>query len=166
VKFGGFWWRALAFIIDSVPITIGVAAIAYVFFGFDEVLQKFLASSGNVEARAEFLPMRNVVRDLSFLVWIVYCAALEASPLQATIGKKAVGLRVVGLDGQPISFARSAVRNTSKILSYLPLGLGFVWAGFSKEKQSWHDKIAGTYVVVSGADLAQRMESEPHDTPI
>jgi len=27
------------------------------------------------------------------------------------------------------------------------LGLGFFWAGWSREKQSWHDKIADTIIV-------------------
>ena len=33
------------------------------------------------------------------------------------------------------------------IVSFIPLGLGLVWAGFNREKQGWHDKVAGTWVI-------------------
>jgi uncharacterized RDD family membrane protein YckC len=29
----------------------------------------------------------------------------------------------------------------------IPAGLGFLWIVFDEEKQSWHDKVAGTVVV-------------------
>jgi uncharacterized RDD family membrane protein YckC len=28
--------------------------------------------------------------------------------------------------------------------------LGFIWVGFDKRKQGWHDKLAGTLVVKQG----------------
>lgn len=38
-------------------------------------------------------------------------------------------------------------RNSAKILSALPLFLGFAWAAFDRHGQAWHDKVAHTYVV-------------------
>jgi len=39
------------------------------------------------------------------------------------------------------------VRALGCFLSLLVCGLGFIWVAFDQEKQSWHDKIAGTVVV-------------------
>lgn len=35
----------------------------------------------------------------------------------------------------------------AKYVSALVLYLGYLWAIFDKDRQSWHDKIAGTVVV-------------------
>jgi uncharacterized RDD family membrane protein YckC len=33
------------------------------------------------------------------------------------------------------------------VISIIPLFLGLIWVAFDAQKQGWHDKIAGTYVV-------------------
>ncbi len=65
----------------------------------------------------------------------------------STIGGIVLGLKVVRTDGQPINFPIALVRSLSSIFSALVLFLGFFWAGWDSQKQSWHDKIAGTVVV-------------------
>ena len=64
-----------------------------------------------------------------------------------TIGGICLGLKVVRTDGTPVDFAVSLVRSLASIFSFVVLFLGFFWAGWDKDKQSWHDKIAGTVVV-------------------
>jgi uncharacterized RDD family membrane protein YckC len=39
------------------------------------------------------------------------------------------------------------VRSLASLFSLIALGLGFFWAGWSREKRAWHDLIAGTLVV-------------------
>jgi len=34
-------------------------------------------------------------------------------------------------------------------------GLGYIWIAFDKNKQAWHDKIAGTYVIKAGVTPIQ-----------
>jgi uncharacterized RDD family membrane protein YckC len=63
-----------------------------------------------------------------------------------TIGKKIMGVRVVSVNGKPISLVEAFVRSISKILSYF-LFLGFLWMLWDEKSQTWHDKIADTYVV-------------------
>jgi uncharacterized RDD family membrane protein YckC len=58
-----------------------------------------------------------------------------------------MGLKVVRLDGRPVTFAVAAVRALSSMLSAAVFFLGFLWVAFDREKQGWHDKIAGTTVV-------------------
>jgi hypothetical protein len=64
-----------------------------------------------------------------------------------TIGSIIMGLKIVRTDGRPINFAVALVRSLSSLLSGTVLFLGFLWAGWDREKQAWHDKIAGTVVV-------------------
>jgi uncharacterized RDD family membrane protein YckC len=51
------------------------------------------------------------------------------------------------MDGRSINFPIALVRALSAFLSAAAAFIGFFWAGWSADKQSWHDKIAGTYVV-------------------
>ncbi|MBC7367961.1 MAG: RDD family protein [Undibacterium sp.] len=66
-----------------------------------------------------------------------------------TIGGVVCGLRVVRLDDRPLDWATTVVRALGCFLSLVVGGLGFVWVVFDSERQSWHDKIAGTVVVRS-----------------
>ena len=66
----------------------------------------------------------------------------------ATLGKKALGLRVVSTSGaSPIGYGSAAVRYVGRIVSAIPLALGYVGMLWDKDKQTWHDKMASTYVV-------------------
>ncbi len=64
-----------------------------------------------------------------------------------TIGGIVCGLKVVRIDARPIDWATAIVRALGCFLSLAVAGLGFIWVAFDDEKQSWHDKIAGTTVV-------------------
>jgi uncharacterized RDD family membrane protein YckC len=80
------------------------------------------------------------------LIWVIYHIALWAWK-GTTIGGIVVGLRIVRVDGRPIDFAVALVRSLASFFSAAVLGLGFLWAGWTRDKQSWHDKIAGTVMV-------------------
>jgi uncharacterized RDD family membrane protein YckC len=57
-------------------------------------------------------------------------------------------IRVYDLRGRgPIGFGRGVGRYFARILSALPLFLGYFWMIWDAEKQTWHDKLVGTVVV-------------------
>jgi uncharacterized RDD family membrane protein YckC len=64
-----------------------------------------------------------------------------------TIGGIVLNLKVVRLDGRPVDAATAAVRTLTAFLSVAALGLGFLWCLWDDERQTWHDKVAGTVVV-------------------
>jgi uncharacterized RDD family membrane protein YckC len=64
-----------------------------------------------------------------------------------TIGGIVLNLRVVRTDGRDIEWETAIVRALGCFLSVIPLGLGFIWMVFDSNRQTWHDKIAGTVVV-------------------
>ncbi len=51
------------------------------------------------------------------------------------------------LDDRPIDWGVAIVRGLAAFLSLVVAGLGFIWVAFDDDKQSWHDKIAGTTIV-------------------
>jgi uncharacterized RDD family membrane protein YckC len=79
-------------------------------------------------------------------LFVIYCVVMWALR-GTTIGGIVCGLKIVRLDGRPVDWATSVVRALGGFLSILPAGLGFIWLAFDDERQSWHDKIAGTVVV-------------------
>ena len=64
-----------------------------------------------------------------------------------TVGGIICQLRVVRVDGTPVRFVDALVRGLSSIFSLAVAGIGCLWILRDPERQAWHDKIAGTYVV-------------------
>lgn len=64
-----------------------------------------------------------------------------------TVGGIICQLRVVRIDGSPLRFVDALVRGLSSVFSLAVAGLGCFWILRDSERQAWHDKIAGTYVV-------------------
>lgn len=64
-----------------------------------------------------------------------------------TVGGIICQLRVIRTDGQPLRFMDALVRGLSGMFSIAVFGLGCFWILRDPERQAWHDKIAGTYVV-------------------
>jgi len=79
-------------------------------------------------------------------IWTIYHIAMWTWK-GTTIGGIIVGIKIVRIDGRPLNFAVALVRSLSSFFSAMALFIGFFWAGWDPEKQSWHDKIAGTAVV-------------------
>ena len=79
--------------------------------------------------------------------WL-YFAYLESGEKQATWGKQALGIYVTDLAGQRVAFGRATGRFFAKIVTGLiPLGIGFIMAGFTERRQALHDMIASTLVL-------------------
>lgn len=81
------------------------------------------------------------------LLSLPWFAVFEASPWQATPGKRLLGLRVVDDDGLRPGYVRAALRQASGLLSWLSLNLGHAMAGLAPRRQALHDRIAGMRVV-------------------
>ncbi|NIV17762.1 MAG: RDD family protein [Woeseiaceae bacterium] len=62
----------------------------------------------------------------------------------STLGMLAWGLRVETHDGASPGFAKASLRFFAAILSWLALGLGFLWQLWDKDDLTWHDRLSGT----------------------
>ena len=78
---------------------------------------------------------------------IVYETILISQWNGQTIGKKIMGIKVVSTSGGKLDWLKAFIRAISKILSTIPLGLGYFWMLWDDKSQTWHDKIADTIVV-------------------
>jgi uncharacterized RDD family membrane protein YckC len=87
-----------------------------------------------------------VLHPIAPLVALAYFSALWAWK-GTTIGGIVVGLKVVRVDGKPLTFPVSLIRSLAAAFSILVLFLGYLWIAWDPEKQGWHDKIAGTVVL-------------------
>ena len=65
-----------------------------------------------------------------------------------TPGKRLLGIKALRTDEKLMGYKTAAIRCLiGYTLSFLTLGLGFIWALLDKNNQCLHDKIAGTLVV-------------------
>jgi uncharacterized RDD family membrane protein YckC len=124
----GFWRRFVAALVDG--IILSVVAI---------ILAAILGIEGNA------------YNGITTLLGVVYYTYLEGSTGQ-TLGKKALGIRVIDLSGGgSIGFGRAFIRYIGRIVSAIALFLGYFWMIWDKEKQTWHDKFANSVVVPESA---------------
>jgi uncharacterized RDD family membrane protein YckC len=86
---------------------------------------------------------------IGFVLGIAYYVSLEGPGGKGqTLGKRACGIRVVSsTTGGTIGYGAAIARYFGRILSTIPLLLGYFWMLWDGEKQTWHDKLAGSYVV-------------------
>lgn len=87
-----------------------------------------------------------VVHPLWPVIVLAYFSALWTYR-GTTVGGIVVGLKVVRLDGRPLTFPVALVRSLAAAFSVFVLFLGYLWIAWDPEKQGWHDKIAGTVVL-------------------
>ena len=128
VEYAGFWRRWFAQWIDSIILSIILLSV------------EFFA-----DPDAEG-PLAWTLGLVALAVWVLYFAWPYSAHGQ-TPGKKLLGIRVVTLDGSRLNWRTGIVRTFGYSLSALPLGLGYLWAIWDPDKQTWHDKVAGTTVV-------------------
>jgi uncharacterized RDD family membrane protein YckC len=81
------------------------------------------------------------------LIALAYFAGFESSSMQATPGKRAMGLVVSDAQGRRISVLRAVGRYFAKILSSMIMFIGFIMVAFTARKQGLHDMICSTLVV-------------------
>lgn len=97
---------------------------------------------------AAFLTLIFVFTGLSILLQWLYFAYLESGEKQATWGKQILGLYVTDLSGNRVSFGRASGRFFGKMITgMIPLGIGYIMAGFTERRQALHDMIASCLVL-------------------
>ncbi|TAJ40819.1 MAG: RDD family protein [Reyranella sp.] len=133
VGYGGFWIRLVAYIIDAILLSLAMGVVGSV-VGFN-------VFATDMES---YNPVANLV---SLVIGWLYFALLESSERGATVGKMAMGLRVVTDQGQRLSFLNATGRYFAKIISAIILCIGFIMIAFTDRKRGLHDMIAGTLVI-------------------
>ncbi|AOX62063.1 RDD family protein [Stenotrophomonas bentonitica] len=137
VVYAGFWKRYAAYFIDYILLTVVTLPLSM-------IINLTGAGSGNESVQ---VALTLVVMLLSMVISIGYYAGFHASRGGATLGKMAVGIKVVRGNGERISFLRAFCRYLATIVSSLILMIGFIMAAFTERKQALHDMMCDTLVV-------------------
>jgi len=74
---------------------------------------------------------------------------MHSSSWQATLGKRALGLKVTGMNGQRITFINATGRYFASYISTIILLIGYLMMLWDDKNQTLHDKLAKTLVVKS-----------------
>jgi len=149
-RYGGFWIRLLAHLIDHVIL----GAIAAPLF-FILVLPAMLRVINEAKRNREPSPELIVAIVSSVFIYIVlafvgqwlYEALLTSSSWQATLGKRVLQLKVTDEMGNRIGFGRATGRFFAKILSSMFFCIGFIMVGLTDRKRGLHDMLAATLVM-------------------
>ncbi len=138
--YAGFFARVKAYLIDLIILTT---------IGYTIGILYNLATGGFEfsQLRYDIITKSPIVAILNIIIGLVYFAYFESSAKQATIGKQALDIKVVDMDGQRISFVKAILRWFLKILSGIILGIGYLLPLFTQKKQALHDMIGKTLVV-------------------
>ncbi|HET7107395.1 MAG TPA: RDD family protein [Candidatus Acidoferrum sp.] len=152
-SYAGFWLRVVATFIDSVilGLAMGVFLVPLFLLSGLEITIRTLVENHRRPDPAVILGLIGiilVVAGVSLLMKWLYYAYLESGERQGTWGKQMMGLYVTDLMGNPITFGRASGRFFAKLVTgMVPLGIGFIMAGFTERRQALHDMIASCLVL-------------------
>ena len=160
-QYAGFVTRMVAIIIDILIVIVSVLVITA---SISLPIDFFLGVNTQTCTVAGVGP--SLLRDLTWLRDLL-CVAVDVVSVTVailtgpvyfiflataggqTVGKYVMGVRVVRLDGKPMTYLGSALRWFGYLASLLPIGLGFFWVVIDDRRRGFHDKIAGTCVIYS-----------------
>lgn len=142
------WRRALAEAVDVVPFLAGGIALARALVRAAGLPAPPTGIDGLLDLVARERVIVLSVAAAVVLALGVY-STLAHALAGATLGKRLLGIRLVGPDGARPSMARSAARTALAGLSVGLLGLGVLLAFFTRSGRALHDLLARTWVVES-----------------
>jgi uncharacterized RDD family membrane protein YckC len=124
----GFFPRLVAYIIDAIILGIVYWIINLIF---------------SMPGDPTIAMLGSLIAALVGLAYLIYFWTSTGQ----TPGKKVMGIKVVATDGSKLTTGKAILRIIGYAISGAIIFLGFIWILIDKDKQGWHDKIAGTYVV-------------------
>jgi uncharacterized RDD family membrane protein YckC len=129
-----------------------------------ETLRQLAAAQEQLEnqaGRGVFGTLRNFVDVLSFGFgwWTLYLTVFLSWSKGQTVGKRVMGLRVVRLDEEPITWWVAFERVGGYAAGFTTGLLGFAQVFWDANRQGIHDRIVATVVIVDGAAKVADWES-------
>ena len=145
----GFALRLVAFVIDNLVLLIPMMVWSAFFqniTGTDPVTIEMILEASEAELDA-LLDQYTLLSGGAFLIQGIYHALLESSPWQATLGKRALGIRVTNENGERIGIVRAFARHFGRLLCQITFMIGYLMILLTARGQGLHDRVAGTLVV-------------------
>jgi uncharacterized RDD family membrane protein YckC len=146
--------RAMAYLIDVALLFLGGLALYFAL--------TFLVPDP-VNAVLELSRLAKIVGGVVlFAALWVYWTALEVLWHGQTIGKRLMKIRVVRLDGSPVTAVDSAIRNLLRVVDFFPAcyPVGLVTMLFDAKHRRVGDLVAGTVLIREEAIDLSRFEAK------
>jgi len=101
-----------------------------------------------------WIPILGTIASVGLLIWNLFLFKRGQD-----IGARLLGMRVVRDTGELAGFFHMWTRNLASVISLIVLGAGYWTAYFAPHRQTWHDKMLGTYVVEDAEEMASRLST-------
>ena len=150
-ELSGWWRRVGAYLLDGLVMLFGAVLVYFLAWG----------ASGDAEGAgvAAYVASLFLFYVVYGLIYAPFLMRREGARNGQTLGKQALGIRVVRLDARPMDYGSSALREwVAKTLVFqlaaaFVLGLAtlidYLWPLWDKRNQALHDKLASTLVMKS-----------------
>ncbi|MCS1410514.1 MAG: hypothetical protein M2R45_03709 [Verrucomicrobia subdivision 3 bacterium] len=141
LKYVGFWVRVGAALLDRLILVAITTPVLTLYYGesYWEYYESYWESEDIFLGPFDFLISGLFPMIATICFWVAK---------QATPGKMAVRAKIVDAKtGRAPTLGQCIGRYFARIISLIPLGMGFIWIAFDDRKQGWHDKLVGTVVV-------------------
>jgi uncharacterized RDD family membrane protein YckC len=142
-QYGGFFKRALGFLIDLFLIMISnMMLIGLGLLAACKAMNDLNLSSPS-EDLVFLLTGLFILSSLGlFLSYLIYFNSMGQTP-----GKKLLGLKVISRSGESVRPVQAVARALGLLLTLFFFFPGFLFILFNKQKLSFHDLLASTYVI-------------------
>jgi uncharacterized RDD family membrane protein YckC len=150
VTYAGVGRRAVALILDTLSSLIVAVPLAAMGGGF----RSTAISTPSGTSHTYSFSLTGIPLLVTVLIWMAYMTYMEGTT-GASLGKRAMGIRVIKTDESPADLRSALIRNLLRIVDGLFLYLvGILLALNSPQRQRLGDRAAGT-VVVPAKELAR-----------
>lgn len=141
-EYAGFWRRAAALLIDAFLFSIVSRLVPLILHRLSDGAVTLLWMEG-------------------LNLWIFLLAAAGCWVYQqGTPGQLMMGCYVVDANtGRGLGWRAALLRAAGYVISFVPLLLGFLWMAWDGRRQGWHDKLAGSVVLL---DRTHERQDESH----
>jgi len=149
VRYGGFWLRVVAAILDGIILIVVGTIVGYALRGVIPTYQQPSPTAGVGEVLATLGPAFLWSTLVNLAIHGLYETAF-ISQMGATPGKMALSLKVVRPDGRPVSPGRALGRFLAKQAEgwLIIIGwIGYLMAGIDSQKRAAHDMVCDTRVI-------------------
>ena len=150
VTFAHWGKRVGAYLIDGIIAFVAYipAFIGLVIAGASTDIDPVTGQSTMADASAGLVIILFLLSGVLSLAYFVWNFCLKQGKTGYTIGKGILGIKLVKVEtGQPIGAGMSFVRQIAHVLDSIPCNLGYLWPLWDARRQTFADKVIGTYVI-------------------
>lgn len=139
-------YAAIAPPVEPVPVATASELVLLPRAAFPERLAAFTLDLILILITVQVLNFDREWVRIAFLLALAYHVTFWTLK-GTTLGGIICQLRLVRVDGAQVGFPDALVRGLTGIFSLAVFGIGFLWILKDPDRQAWHDRVAGTYVV-------------------